>query len=111
NHIVPPDLSLLITARNRYALRGGEVIVLDDLASADGLAVLAHHAGVSLETLKRDPAARALCASLGNLPLALEIAGNNLALNGIPPAKLLARIEKAISQLRLPADYTESESA
>lgn len=111
NHIVPPHLPLLITARNRYALRGGDVIVLDDLASDDGLAVVAHHAGVRVEALAGDPAARALCASLGNLPLALEIAGNNLALNGIPPAKLLARIEKAISQLRLPADYTESETA
>ncbi|MBK8135605.1 MAG: helix-turn-helix domain-containing protein [Chloroflexi bacterium] len=112
-NVVPSTAALLVTSRYLYALRDGERIELDQHDYAleqGGLPVLAHYAAQPVEALLRDPAAAELCSFLGDLPLALEIAGQSMAL-GATAGDLLQSVVKTLDTLQYPADYGESEMA
>ncbi|MBK9125545.1 MAG: hypothetical protein IPM16_20800 [Chloroflexi bacterium] len=110
---VPDGAALLVTSRYLYALPGADRIELDQqgFEGAHGsLTLLAHYAAQTVESLLRDPAATDLCAFLGDLPLALQIAGHSMAL-GASPADLLDSAARTLDSLQFPADYGESEVA
>ncbi len=102
---LPPDIALLVTSRLHLPLTGliKELDVLDESAA---LALLAACAGrEALDT----PDGRTLCARLGYLPIALEIAGNILKKRSAwTPADLLEHWQGALHELDDTVDFGEA---
>ncbi len=97
---VPLDVPLLITSRHRFpVITLIHVPVLRRPASID---LLSHHAG---SDLAEDPDAAALCAALGDLPFAVRIAGEMLALDALLPRELLNELGETPHALQMPEGF------
>ncbi|MBL8165976.1 MAG: ATP-binding protein [Anaerolineae bacterium] len=128
---VPRDLPTLISARQRHPVEGTTRDVAE-LARADSLALLSHHAGqdfvspLSTSTAQWGGAgggvasaggevlpagAEALCDLLGDHAYAVEIAGKRLKADKLTPAELLAQIKDAPHDLTIPGDFSDKERA
>ena len=110
-----PTLALLATSRVALRVRGEQVYPVpplalpDATAATDPAALLAAPAAALLVARAQDAdpafhvtaenasAVAAICARLDGLPLALELAAPRLAL--LPPAALLARLDRALALL------------
>lgn len=100
---LPSSVSVLLTSRQRYPLTA--IIDVDVLALDEALALLSYHA--SQEFSKEDTVALNLCATLGNHPLALEIAGRTMMVDYLMAEDLLRRIETAPHLMQMPENYSE----
>jgi tetratricopeptide (TPR) repeat protein len=99
---VPRDLSLLVTARQRYpALR---LIDVGKLARPASLELLSYHAGTDYAA---DTSAESLCARLGDSAYALRVAGMTMAVDRLTPAAMLQRIENAPHKLKMPPGFAD----
>ncbi len=103
---IPASLPVLVTSRHRYPIEG-QTAPVGQLSKEGAQAVLAHYAGQP--SLLNDPAAAALCQTVGYHAFAIEIAGKTLKADGIPPAVLEKRIHDTPHTLTMPLDYAEPE--
>lgn len=95
---VPPEVALLVTSRQRFALEHlTEVPVLDPAA---GVEMLRHHAGG-----REGEELGGLAEALAFLPFALEIAGRTLRMNAWTAARLMAQIASRAHEMKVPLDF------
>lgn len=80
-----PNLHLLVTSQELLRLRGETEYRVLPLAEAEAAALFAERAGVEI-----NDTVRALCRSLDNLPLAVELAAARTSV--LSPAQILARL-------------------
>jgi predicted ATPase len=92
-----PNLRLLVTSRAPLHLSGEVECKLDPLATTDAVALFVERARAVGRQVEPDSTARKICARLGGLPLAIEVAAARTRL--LAPAALLARLEKALAAL------------
>lgn len=110
--IVPSDMPVLVTARQRYPIEG-QIRQVGELHPDDALALLGYHAGQSFSigsegaASEINPAAN-LCKTLGYHAFAIEIAAKNLKANRWTPAELLAKIKDTPHQLSLPLEFNQA---
>jgi len=97
----PDELPVLITARQIYSIKTGDIIPVEELAADSALAILSYHAG---KTLAPEAEARAICKTLGYLPFALEIAGKLLRDQSL--AELSKSLDRA-HELEMPLGFTQ----
>lgn len=100
--LLPPQLPVLVTSRNRYPL--DEIIDLLELKTDDALKLLDYYARLAD---KADPFALELCKQVGNHPLALVIAGNSLRLDKLTPQEYLERVKNAPHRMSMPSDFAD----
>jgi predicted ATPase len=89
-----PDLTVLVTSRERLQLAGEHEYAVPALAPPDGLALFAARARALGTEVDGDEAALELCERLDNLPLALELAAARTKL--FSPAQLLERLGRRL---------------
>jgi predicted ATPase/class 3 adenylate cyclase len=89
-----PNLTVLVTSRERLQLAGEHEYAVPALAPPDGLALFAARARALGTEVDGDEAALELCERLDNLPLALELAAARTKL--FSPAQLLERLGKRL---------------
>jgi predicted ATPase len=85
-----PELTVLVTSRERLQVAGEHEYAVPAMASPDGLELFAARARALGTEVESDPAAGELCVRLDNLPLALELAAARTKL--FSPAQLLERL-------------------
>lgn len=102
--VLPPAVPVLVTSRSRFPLL--HHIGVPMLPRAAALELLGHHARSSWAA---DAGADQLCQTLGDLPFALRIAGEMLALDDLHPAELLDEIADAPHMVQMPAGFEENE--
>jgi predicted ATPase len=85
-----PQLTMLVTSRERLQIAGEHEYPVPALAATDGLELFAARARALGVELDGDPSAAELCARLDHLPLALELAAARTKL--FSPAQLLERL-------------------
>jgi predicted ATPase len=85
-----PELTVLVTSRERLQLAGEHEYPVPALAAPDGLELFSARARALGTEIDGDQAARELCERLDNLPLALELAAARTKL--FSPAQLLERL-------------------
>lgn len=102
---VPDRIPVLVTSRSRYELE--DIVELPDLELSEAVSLLEHHAR---RTFEDTPGVHGLCLSLGNLPFAIEIAGNMLKEKKQTPQALLEEYEKRLHELQLHAPQRGRET-
>jgi predicted ATPase len=85
-----PQLTVLVTSRERLQVGGEHEYAVPALAAPDGLELFRTRARALGVELEGDPAAAELCERLDQLPLALELAAARTKL--FSPAQLLERL-------------------
>jgi predicted ATPase len=88
-----PNLSVLLTSRERLRLREEVEYAVEPLASDDAALLFADRSG-----LPADETVTALCAALDNLPLAVELAAARTDV--LSPAQSLDRLERRLDLFR-----------
>lgn len=101
---VPAEAAVLATSYLR--LPAGTILEVPDLAPEMAARLLCHHAERHDES---SPAVAELCRVLGCHPLALELAGNSLKVDGRSPAELLDRIRSTPHALALPGSFAHPQ--
>jgi tetratricopeptide (TPR) repeat protein len=99
---VPRDVSLLVTARQRYP--GLRLIDVGKLARPASLELLSYHAGTNYAADSDDDK---LCAKLGDSAYALRVAGMTMAVDRLKPNEMLQRIESAPHKLKMPLGFAD----
>jgi predicted ATPase len=89
-----PNLTVLVTSRERLQLAGEHEYAVPAMASSDGLELFSARARALGTEVDGGEAARELCERLDNLPLALELAAARTKL--FSPAQLLERLGKRL---------------
>ena len=97
--VLPEGVSLIVTARQRYA--GLPRLSVDRLLRADALILLVHHAPA---VNPHHPRADALCALLGDHPYAVRLAGITMHRRQLDPARLLQHLQGAPHALEQESD-------
>ncbi len=93
----PPGAPLLVTSRAELDGFDGEEVA--ELERANSLRLLRHAAGRTGDMLS-PPAADAICAALGDHPLALEVAGAHLKRRPVDPDELLDDLGAAHERIK-----------
>jgi predicted ATPase len=88
-----PNLSLLVTSRERLRLRDEAEYAVEPLPSEDAALLFADRSGLPV-----DETVTALCAALDNLPLAVELAAARTDV--LSPAQSLDRLERRLDLFR-----------
>ena len=85
-----PNLTVLVTSRERLQVAGEHEYAVPAMASVDGFELFAARARALGTEIEGDQAARELCERLDNLPLALELAAARMKV--FSPRQLLERL-------------------
>ncbi|MBN1563576.1 MAG: serine/threonine-protein kinase PknK, partial [Anaerolineae bacterium] len=85
--VLPSDIPVIVTSRQRYALR--RIVTVDELDLFAALDMLSDHAGIDYAA---DVDANNLCRLLGYHPFALELAGRTIQVDELTPGELMQRI-------------------
>jgi len=93
-----PNLSILVTSRERLRISGEQAYPVPPLAEADGEALFATRARAVDPSFVTSDAVRKLCLRLDELPLAIELAASRTAL--FSPEQLLERLSQRLDLLR-----------
>jgi len=94
--------AFLVTSRERLHLSAERVFPVPSLAERDGIELFTQRARALGLEIDDTPAVSALCASLDNLPLAIELAAARTAI--LSPAEILARLSTRLDSLKGPRD-------
>ncbi|MDP9231535.1 MAG: tetratricopeptide repeat protein [Actinomycetota bacterium] len=89
-----PNLTVLVTSRERLQVAGEHEYPVPAMASPDGLELFVARARALGTEIAGDHAVRELCERLDNLPLALELAAARTKI--FSPAQLLERLSKRL---------------
>lgn len=100
---IPQGLPVLVTSRQRFQV--GEIVDIPNLAPPKALELLRFHAA---DMAADSEAAAQLCAKLGYLAFAIEIAGRAMAGNGWTAAELLRKINEEDFDLQVPLEFREA---
>lgn len=100
---LPPDMPVLVTSRQRFAV--DHMLNIAELTLDESLALLTEHAKQDFSTEQAEP----LCRKLSFHPFSLEVAGKALRAQGLTPDELLARIAEAPHDLQVPGDFSLKE--
>jgi predicted ATPase len=93
-----PNLSILVTSRERLRVSGEQAYPVPPLAEADGEVLFTTRARAVDPSFVTSEAVRKLCLRLDELPLALELAASRTAL--FSPEQLLERLSQRLDLLR-----------
>jgi tetratricopeptide (TPR) repeat protein len=104
---IPPGMSLLVTARQRYWMKN--ICSVEPLLPTDAHKLLAYWAGNRAYARRADT--RMLCQQLGYLAFAVEIAGKTIKVKDCTPQELIDDINDAPHNLQTPANYSDEERA
>lgn len=101
--VIPPNVAVLVTARQRFPV--GNIIDVDELNPASALDLLNHHAQADLSM----EAASALLKRLGYHPFAIEMAGCLLQVDMMEPDELLADLGDTPHEIGLPESFADAK--
>ena len=92
-----PHLSVLVTSRERLHLSGEQEYSVPPFVHQEGVGFFMARARAIDPSFAAHPAIAEICVRLDNLPLALELAAARV--KALPPAQLLARLERRLPLL------------
>ena len=92
-----PDLTLLVTSRERLGLRAEQTYHISGLPGEDAIALFGARARQVRPEFQPDAAVAAICRRLDGLPLAVELAAARI--NVLTPDALVAQPDRALDML------------